>query len=552
VLLVTQRSFDDLGTPLAGVTFCVLDVETTGASPTEDCITEFGAVKYRGGECLGTLQTLVNPGRGIPPMITMLTGITEAMVAPAPRIDDIWPTLAEFVGGAVIVGHNVRFDLAFLAGAARTARSAALGNRWVDTCALARRLIRDEVRDCRLGTLAAHLRLPNRPTHRALDDAKATADLLHALLERAGRMGVLGLDDLLALPTIAGHPQQAKLRLTADLPRSAGVYMFRDAAGRILYVGKATNLRARVRSYFSSDTRRKIGPLLRETAAVDHRPCSGPLEAAVLEMRLIHEDLPRYNRQGTRWRGYAYLKLTLDEKFPRLAIVRAPRADHALYLGPLPSTAMASTVADAIHSAVPLRRCTRRPPRTPLTTPCTPAQLGVAPCPCAGTITADEYWPIVERATRGMTDEPALLFDPLRTRIDALASAERFEQAAALRDQAAALARALRAQQRAGVLRRSGRLQVEVPGEGGVVLAGGRLVDSWAETSGRGAPGASPWHQLELVDAVGPVPRQLADELACVSQWLDRVAPRARLVRCEGEFVSPLPRLPTFEPVMRK
>src|SRR4029078_12740614 len=132
----------------------------------------------------------------------------------------------------------------------------------------------------------------------------------------AAAFGVLGLDDLVALPTMGGHPQAAKLRMTARLPRAAGVYVFRARAGRALYVGKATNLRSRVRSYFSSDDRRKIGGLLRETQSVDHVVCRSTLEAAVLEARLIAAYLPRYNRQGTGQRRYVYVKLTLNEPFP--------------------------------------------------------------------------------------------------------------------------------------------------------------------------------------------------------------------------------------------
>ena len=108
-------SFDDLGTPLADTTFCVLDLETTGGNREHDSITEVGVVKVRGGECLGTFQTLVNPGRAIPPRISVLTGLTDAVVAPAPRIEAVLPSLLEFLGSGVIVGHNVGFDLAFLA-----------------------------------------------------------------------------------------------------------------------------------------------------------------------------------------------------------------------------------------------------------------------------------------------------------------------------------------------------------------------------------------------------------------------------------------------------
>src|SRR5437763_15095548 len=316
---------------------------------------------------------------GIPPEITVLTGITQAMVRPAPRIEAVLPAFLEFLGGAVIVGHNVRFDLRFLQAALVTSGRRPVANRWVDTCALARRLVRDEVPNCRLGTLAERLRLPHRPTHRALADALATGDLLHALLERAGRLGVLGLDDLLELPTIRGHAQVGKLRLTAALPRRPGVYLFRGRGGRVLYVGKASNLRARVRSYFSSERRRKVEQLLREMEAVDHVVCAGPLEAAVLEARLIHQHLPPFNRRAKTWRRYAYLKLTIDERFPRLSVVRKARdGDGALYLGPLPSTSAARLLAEAIESAVPLRRCTAKPGRQTRSAPCAPAQLGVS------------------------------------------------------------------------------------------------------------------------------------------------------------------------------
>src|SRR5207248_3824930 len=135
-----QRSFEDLGVPLSETTFCVVDVETTGGSALDGAITEVGAVNLRGGECLGTLQTLVNPGMAIPPEITVLTGITEAMVVPAPLMGEVLPTLLEFAGDAAIVGHNVRYDLGFLNAAMVRSGRARLPNRFVDTCAIARRL----------------------------------------------------------------------------------------------------------------------------------------------------------------------------------------------------------------------------------------------------------------------------------------------------------------------------------------------------------------------------------------------------------------------------
>ncbi len=297
---IRQRSFDDLGTPLSEVTFVVVDVETTGGSPGTASLTEIAAARYRGGELLQTFQTLVRPAGPIPPFITALTGISDAMVAGAPPVSSVLPSLLEFVGTSVLVGHNVRFDLAFLdhalVGTGRDRLSAS--NRAVDTLRLARRLYGAEVRDCKLGTLAAALRLAHRPSHRALDDVLATGDLLHAILERAGSLGVVGLADLFDLPLLAGHPHAAKLRLTARLPHRPGVYCFRDAVGDALYVGKATDIQARVRSYFTSDRRSKVTRLLGLLAAVDHQICGTTLEATVLEGRLIRAWTPPFNQHG--------------------------------------------------------------------------------------------------------------------------------------------------------------------------------------------------------------------------------------------------------------
>jgi DNA polymerase-3 subunit epsilon len=538
----------------------VIDLETTGGSPQGCGITEIGAVKLRGGECLGTFQTLVNPGVPIPPSITVLTGITQAMVLPAPRIEEVLPSLLEFAGGTVIVGHNVRFDLGFLRVALERAGHDRLAHVAVDTCALARRLVRDEVPNCRLGTLSSRLRLAHQPTHRALDDALATGDLLHVLLERAAGLGVFGLDDLVALPTMAGHPQASKLRLTNHLPRGPGVYVFRDGGGRALYVGKATNLRSRVRSYFSGDERRKIGQLLRETQSIEHTVCAGPLEAAVLEVRLIHELLPRFNRQSKGWRSYAYLKLTTNEPFPRLSVVRAPKADGCPYLGPLPSAAFARRVADAVESVVPLRRCTARVGASGngRAAPCAPAQLGVATCPCAGAIGRDAYAALVERVVRALSTDPELLLGPLEQRMHALAGAERFEEAADARDRLSALTTALRRQRRLDSLRRSGRVVVEVPGGDGAELWAGQLVRAWRADGADGADGQAVQPSLPLDRAVpplderAPLPRDLADELACVAGWLDGQAGRIRLVHCDGGLASALPPLPSFEPARQR
>lgn len=538
-----QRTFDDLGTPLSEVTFCVLDLETTGGSAASCGITEIGAVKVRGGECFGTFHTLVNPGMAIPPEITVLTGITHAMVTPAPRIEMVLPALAEFIDGTVIVGHNVRFDAGFLNAAFERDGWHRLGNPLVDTCALARRLVRDDVPNCRLGTLASRLRLDHQPSHRALDDALATCDLLHYLLERAAAWGVLGLDDLIALPKLDAHPQAIKLRLTTSLPRSPGVYLFRGARDEVLYVGKATNLRQRVRSYFSGDERRKVGPLLRETTRIDHVVCAHTLEAAVTEVRLIHRLLPRYNRQAKTWAKYAYVRLTTGEHYPRLVVARRATGS-GIEIGPLPSAAAARLVVEAITSVVPLRRCTGRPGRGG---PCTAAQLGIALCPCTGTVDEAAYRAAVATTVQGLTVDPSLLLEPLRTRMVRLASEQRFEEAADVRDRAEALAAAVTRQRRFDQLRRAGRVVVGLPDGSGAELDAGVLRSSWHPAR----PNPLPLDEASPTPPVSgePLAPELADELACVASWLDDGAARVRLLTCEGELTSDARPVARFRPV---
>lgn len=519
-----QRSFDELGVPLSEATFCIIDLETTGGNPATCGITEIGAVKVRGGEVLGTFQTMVNPGQAIPPNITMLTGITDQVVMRAPEIGSVLPTLLEFIGGSVIVAHNIRFDMGFIQAAMRRWGGPLLGNQRLDTLALARRLLVDDTPTFKLGDLARRLRLPHQPTHRALDDAWATVDLLHYLIERASAWGVTGLDDLVALPTVAGHPQWKKLALTTSLPRRPGVYQFIDNDGTILYVGKATDLRSRVRSYFSSDRRRKVAQLLRETARIEHQVCANTLEAELVELRLIRLHQPRFNRQGRRAMKPNYVRLTQNERFPRLTIT-SKDTPGGVRLGPLPSRKEAALVVEAIQTALPIRRCSTRirqsgPP--PSDAPCTAAQLGVAMCPCSGALSEAEYRVVVEQTTRALTVDPGIVLRPLEAKMHELAAVERYEEAGAMRDRAAAFARAVNRQRRATLL--DGVEHLVVDTANGVRISIG-----------------SPEHPTAIA------PRSL-DEALCVASWLDRHAGAVRLVATVGQLSSPLPGLPDFTP----
>ena len=533
-----QRTFADLGTPLHEVTFCILDLETTGGSPETCQITEIGAVKYSGGELTGTFDTLVNPGAEIPPTITVLTGITQAMVIDAPRIEEVLPALLEFIGTAVIVGHNVRFDISFLNAAAVRLGYGKLQNPNTDTLGLARRLVRQETRRLNLRSLAAHFRSPITPNHRALADAQATAHVFWGLLERAGTIGVTDLDELLRLPTARGAPHYKKIGLTERLPRKPGVYMFQDREGDVIYVGKAKNLRTRARSYFYGDDRRTVAQMLRDLVEVDFRVCATELEAEVAELRLIHAHLPRYNRRSRPPKTTQFLKLT-SEEFPRLSVVRTLRDDGCLYLGPFRSRRAANSVVSAIWDAIPIRRClTKGGKKSPA---CSFAQLGVAICPCDGTISSSDYRRVVDQLRRGIEEQPAELLEPLVTRLGEYARTARFEEAADLRDRHRALARALDSRRNWQALLQAGLLWAEDHSGESILVEHGRLLASW---SGREqppltttVPAAAPTHQV-------PESMLTAEEGHLIWRWLNR--PGVRIVESSRPMATsrhPVPEL---------
>lgn len=196
-----QSTFQEFATPLHAAQFVVLDLETSGGAPhLGAAITEIGAVKIQGGEVLQTFSTLVNPGHPIPSFITDLTGIDDALVAHAPMIEMVLPDLFHFLGDeeTVFVAQNAPFDLSFLKFAARQSGYSWPKFRILDTAILARRaLTREEAPNCKLATLAEIFATEIRPTHRALDDARATVDVLHGLFERLAGFQIYTVEEAL-------------------------------------------------------------------------------------------------------------------------------------------------------------------------------------------------------------------------------------------------------------------------------------------------------------------------------------------------------------------
>lgn len=536
-LMSVQASFDELGTPLREVTFVVVDLETTGGSPVDAEITEIGAVKVRGGEILGEFQTLVRPRAAIPPFIAVLTGITDSMVAAAPSVSATLPAFLEFARGSVLVAHNAPFDVGFL-----RANADRLGLPWpgfavVDTARLARRaLTRDEAPNCRLSSLARLFRTTTEPCHRALADARATVDVLHGLLERVGGLGVQSLEELTDFSQRVPEQVRRKRTLADGLPAGPGVYIFRDGEGRPLYVGKGSDVRARVRSYFTAaETRRRMAEMVVVAERVEAIPCATLLEAEVRELRAIRALEPRYNRRSRRPRGEVWLRLT-TEGFPRLSI---GRDEAPVSLGPFSSRRAAETVMAALHDAVPLRQCTVRIPVrvAPTGSACTLAQIGRCGAPCDGSETVDAYAAHVRRLALAVGGDPGAVVDALAARVDRLAAQERFEEAAAQRDRVAAVVRAIHSRQRLVGLTAVDELVAARPRNGGwdlAVVRRGRLAATIAAPRGQNP---YPYVDAARLTADSTTDRPTAEETEIVLRWLGE--PGTRLVTLTGSWTSP-------------
>jgi DNA polymerase III subunit epsilon len=550
-----QRTFDELGRPLRDLTFCVVDLETTGGSASGgSMITEIGAVKVRGGEVLGEFQTLVNPHTLIPPFIAVLTGITNSMVSEAPPIESVLPSFLEFAAGSVLVAHNAPFDVGFLQWF--TARQ---GLAWpsfevLDTAKIARRVItRDDAPNCKLSSLARAFHASTTPNHRALSDARATVDVLHGLMERLGGLGVHTVEELSTFSAKVSTAQRRKRYLAEGLPHAPGVYLFRDEQARVLYVGTSRDLRTRVRSYFTaSETRSRMGEMVGLAESVLGIECATPLEAEVRELRLIAEHKPRYNRRSRFPERAHYLKLT-REPWPRLSLVRQVLDDGADYVGPFSSKRTAEKCLSALHETFPVRQCSQRLARTPSASPCVLAEMGRCLSPCDGSVDETTYAAVVRQLRDNLLRRPDDVVELIARRMAALADGQRYEEAGVHRDRLAAFVRAVSRTQRLTSVTRIPHL-VAARREDDPATGSGRRA-RWAvhvvrhgrlAAAGVIPPGADAHRFVsDLVASSetvrggpGPAPSATAEETERILRWLE--APGVRLIEVDGEWTCPV------------
>ena len=542
-----QGTFDELGPTLAETTFVVVDLETTGGSPATSAITEIGAVKVRGGVELGEFQTLVNPHAHIPAFISVLTGITDAMVAEAPAIGQVLPSFLEFARGSVLVAHNARFDVGFLRAAAERSGLDWPAFRVLDTVHLARQLVpRDEAPNHKLATLAALFSSRTTPDHRALHDAKATVDVLHELVGRVGNQGVHTLDELLTFTSRVSPAQRRKRHLAEGLPSRPGVYVFKDAQGRPLYVGTSQDIRSRVRSYFTASERRtRMAEMVAIAESVTPIVCGTRLEAQVRELRLIASHQPRYNRRSRHPERGVWIKLT-DEPFPRLSLVRQVRDDGATYSGPYSSRLSAEAAVAAVHDAVPLRQCTPRLSLRPRSTACALAEMGRCGAPCTGAQSVDDYAAVAGRVRDMLEGDCRAVVGALHARMADLSGEDRFEEAGVVRDRLLALVRGAGKAQRLAPLRTTPELVAARRAPGGgwevVCIRHGRLAGTVVTP-----PGADPMPHVDALRAsaehvptptVGHHGAATAEETELLLRWLE--SDGVRLVALDGSWSCPV------------
>ena len=283
--------------PLFDAPLAIVDLETTGAHPAWDRVTEIAVLEIAQGEVLSEWSTLVNPGTSIPPAIQSLTGITNAMVADAPDFEDLAAGLYERLEGRIFVAHNARFDYGFLRHAFERA-GMRFQARTLCTVKLSRRLYPEHARH-NLDSLITRHDLKCNARHRALGDARAVWQFLRvAAEERGAELLQDTVRKLAQLPALPAHIDRA---IVDAIPESPGVYLFYGENDTPLYVGKSVAMRSRVLQHFSADVHSpREAQIAREIRRIEWRRSCGELGALLLEASLVKELLPVFNRQLRR------------------------------------------------------------------------------------------------------------------------------------------------------------------------------------------------------------------------------------------------------------
>jgi len=523
------RLHDTLATSLDDTTFVVVDLETTSLGTSAHHIIEIAAARVRHGKVLAELSHLVNPGLRLPPFITRLTGIDDAMLADQPTIYEIWPRFIELLGQDVLVAHNASFDLSFLNAVSTLLNGAPLGNPVLCTLKLARRLLPDLKRRG-LDALAAHYAIPQSDRHRALGDVRITTEVLFHLLERCPPLGVVRLDQALALQDQARDGRRFECFLPQEkirqLPSEPGIYRLYGSDSRLLYVGRARNLRERVGSYLSNAAghSNKTLELIRHAYDVRVEALGSELEAALEEAAAIRRERPPYNRLAKHLPRVAFIKLTVGDELPRLAMTTKPRHGRSRYFGPFRDRVEAEQIIGLLTRLYRLRTCPGQLKPAPEVVPCFQEQAGACTAPCAARVTAADYRSQVDSCLRLLDGDAREAESRLIAQRDALSEALRFEAAARTQRDIELLGTVVRKQRARSWIKSNPNLLILQPARGRVVLAYVVLAGSLAWRT-RLHAAADVDHLGETITAVVKEPRLVSgdeqtDGMTIVAAWL--------------------------------
>lgn len=425
--------------------FIALDVETTGLRPLTNRIIEIAAIRYRDGREVERFVTFLQPEKKLPSVIVNLTGIRDADLEDAPLFRDIADPLADFLGDELIVGHNVGFDISFVAGELKRLARPGLGNPRFDTMSAANRLLTG-LRRKSLSKLADYLGVPDRRAHRAYDDAQRTAEVALRLVEAAMAKGITEPREVLKLgapmprASSDGNPHRRNVldhSILASIPKTPGVYVMRDGFDQVIYVGKAKNLRDRVGSYFSQALgyTRKMDGLLESISTIRVEETGNELQALLLEAQLIRFYQPRYNTALRASENYPYIKINIANLWPKVSLSKERKDDGSIYYGPYRSRAMASRVVDVVNRVLPLRTCPRsfRNAKS-FGQPCLKLGLGQCMGPCMGVADRGAYLGHIRSVLNFLDGNETDIALHLYRQIDHAAERLDFEKARSLRE----------------------------------------------------------------------------------------------------------------------
>lgn len=418
--------------------YSVIDFETTGVSPLRDRVIEVGIVKVKNGKITDTFSSFVNPQMPIPYYITSLTGITENDVHDAPFFEDIVRQIIEFIGDSVLTAHNMSFDFGFLKNELQRAEYEVPGNPTLCTLKLARKLFPD-LPSKSLGKVVKHLKLRHRDVHRGLGDAMATAKVLTKMF------GILkeehGLETVSDLISFQGTPAAKtgfriiKKKMAEDLgslPDEPGVYFFRDAKDKIIYIGKAKSLRTRVRNYFLSNAPRKTKEIVRKASRIGYQITNSELTALLAEAELIKIHNPHYNKLLKNYSRNYFIRIKTDHPFPVAEVSSAFDFDGNEYYGPYPNRETASNLVAIIDKTFRLRECTEKELKKKR--PCYLRDIQRCLAPCVEKGIEDAYREEILHMVEFLSGQNQSAVNRLLGKMKEFAENQKYEEAAEIRD----------------------------------------------------------------------------------------------------------------------